>query len=50
MILEVIDIATKEVGYLTGRVLALEWFASRYMIEALSGHVSRKTTGKVCRR
>jgi hypothetical protein len=50
MILGVIDIATNEVYYLTRRVPALERSASRYIIEALSGHVFRKTTGKVYSR
>jgi hypothetical protein len=48
--LGVIDIATNEVCYLIRRVPALERSACRYMIEALSGYVSRKTIGKVYSR
>ena len=45
MVLEVVDIATNEVCHLTGRIPAWEWFASRYMSEVLSLHMSREFVG-----
>jgi hypothetical protein len=45
MILEVIDIATKEACHYTGRVSAWEWLARRYAIEVLCMHMSREYEG-----